>query len=53
MQFGAGAIISALTGALAIWGDFGLVMVIFICALISVLMCHILFEKNIPITHTH
>ncbi|MBU3848250.1 MAG: multidrug effflux MFS transporter [Candidatus Acinetobacter avistercoris] len=53
MQFGAGAIISALTGALAIWGGLGLVMVIFICALISVLMCHILFEKNIPITHTH
>lgn len=47
MQFGAGAIISAITGALAIWESFGLVMIMFICALISTLMCHVLFEKNI------
>lgn len=53
MQFGAGAIISAITGALAIWGSFGLVMIMFICALISALMCHVLFEKNIPEMQHH
>ncbi len=53
MQFAAGAIISAITGALAIWGSFGLVMIIFVCALISALMCHVLFEKNISELSQH
>ena len=46
MQFGAGAIVSAITGALAAWGGLGLILVIFFCALVSALMCNALFEKQ-------
>lgn len=48
MQFGSGAIISAITGTLAEHGALGLILVIFICALISALLCHTVFEKEIP-----
>ncbi|TCB57242.1 multidrug effflux MFS transporter [Acinetobacter terrestris] len=46
MQFGTGAIVSAITGALAAWGGLGLILVIFVCALVSALMCNTLFEKQ-------
>ncbi len=46
MQFGTGAIVSAITGTLAAWGGLGLILVIFVCARVSALMCNILFEKQ-------
>jgi DHA1 family bicyclomycin/chloramphenicol resistance-like MFS transporter len=46
MQFGTGALVSAITGALAAWGGLGLILVIFVCALVSALMCNTLFEKQ-------
>ena len=53
MQFGSGAIISAITGSLALYGAIGLVIVIFMCALISVGLCYTLFEKELPLHTPH
>ncbi len=53
MQFGTGAIVSTITGALATWGGFGLIMIIFVCALVSTFMCNTLFEKQRSMTTQH
>lgn len=47
LQFGFGALITTLTGMFASMGGLGLVSIMFICALISGLMCLILFPKKL------
>lgn len=54
LQFGFGAIATTLTGIYASSGGLGLISIMFICALISAVMCLILFPKQlIPSYHSH
>ena len=46
MQFGFGAIITTITGAYAIYGGFGLITIMFICAAVSTVLCLFAFPKN-------
>ena len=46
MQFGFGAIITTITGACAVYGGFGLISIIFICAMLSTLLCLLVFPKE-------
>lgn len=46
MQFGSGALISGVSGALAYMGDSGLVMIMLACATVSTLICLMLFPKK-------
>lgn len=48
MQFGFGAIITTITGACAIYGGFGLITIMFICATISTVLCVFAFPKKSP-----
>ncbi|MGE8280716.1 MAG: multidrug effflux MFS transporter [Stenotrophomonas sp.] len=47
MQFGAGALITAVSGALAYLGGMGLVAVMASCAAISAAICLLLFPRNV------
>ena len=48
LQFGFGAIVTAITGASSSAGGFGLVSIIAVCALIAALACLILLPKQLP-----
>lgn len=52
MQFGFGAIITTITGACAIYGGFGLITIMFICAAISTVLCLFAFPKQTA-EHAH
>ena len=47
LQFGFGAIITTITGACAVYGGFGLISIIFICATLSTLLCLVAFPKQV------
>ncbi|WP_346315274.1 multidrug effflux MFS transporter [Acinetobacter sp. CWB-B33] len=49
LQFGFGAIVTAITGASSSAGGFGLVSIIAVCALIAALACLILLPKHLPL----
>lgn len=46
MQFGFAAIITTVTGAFAVYGGFGLISIMFICAAISTFLCLFVFPKE-------
>jgi DHA1 family bicyclomycin/chloramphenicol resistance-like MFS transporter len=47
MQFSAGSIIIGISGAIAHWGGFGLILVMLICAAVSALICLTAFPRKI------
>lgn len=47
MQFGAGAVISGVAGALAYLGGLGLVAIMAVCASVSMLLCWTVFPRNV------
>lgn len=49
MQFGFGALITTITGLFAAYAGIGLISIIFVCALISGLMCWIFFPKQLKV----
>ena len=51
LQFGFGAIITTVTGYYAASGSFGLISIMFVCALVSALMCIFLFPKKLTEQH--
>ena len=51
LQFCFGAIITTITGACAVFGGFGLISIIFACALISSLLCLLVFPKQLDAQH--
>jgi len=50
MQFGAGALISGLSGALAYMGGIGLTLIMLGCAATSTLICLVFFPKKLEVT---
>lgn len=51
MQFGFGAVITGVSGALAYLGDTGLIMIMLTCAAISTFICLFLFPKRVDVKH--
>ncbi len=49
MQFGAGAIITGIAGAMAFLGGIGLVLVMLVCAAVSALLCLTVFPRKLPV----
>ncbi len=49
MQFGAGAIVTGVSGAMASMGSLGLVAVMLVCALASTLICWIAFPRRLEV----
>ncbi|HEY9278552.1 MAG TPA: hypothetical protein VIP51_00640 [Eoetvoesiella sp.] len=47
MQFGAGAIITGISGALVHLGGMGLILVMLVCAAVSTLICQTVFPRKI------
>lgn len=49
MQFGAGAIVTGISGAMAFWGGIGLVLVMLACAAIAAVMCWTVVPRNMDL----
>ena len=49
MQFGAGAIITGVSGALVAWGSVGLVLIMLACAGVSALICVVAFPRKVQL----
>lgn len=50
MQFGAGAIITGVSGALAHMGGLGLITIMLVCAALSTLLCLTVFPRKLELS---
>jgi len=51
MQFGAGAVVTGISGALAYWGSIGLILLMLACAAVSALICLMAFPRQVSAEH--